>query len=375
MPKQYTEEFKKIAVQRFVTDESIPAICKDLQVAPSTFYRWIKLYHSIESEHHSYSPLEFDAISRRLVKAEHQLEIIRLTEIISKTPLQIRLCSLTQIHEQREQFSIHDLCDALEVSRGTFYNHIFRKADQTHRLREQAELLLQVQQAFDDSGQRFGAEKIRIVLAESGIHISKKRISSIMQELNLQSVRSDAKKEYMKREAYKKQNLLNRDFYAERPNQIWVSDITYFKGDNYRIYLCAIIDLFSRRVVGYKISQNCSTNLVTATFKKAFNSRGTPSNLTFHSDRGAQYTSAAFTSLLRQCGVAQSFSASGRPHDNAVAETFFANFKKEEAYRHSYSSEQDFRKSTDTYIHFYNEIRPHMTLAYKTPIHFEELYG
>jgi len=135
-----------------------------------------------------------------------------------------------------------------------------------------------VQQAFDDSGQRFGAEKIRIVLAENGIHVSKKRISSIRQELNLQSVRSGAKKEYKKRQAYKKQNLVNRDFYAERPNQIWVSDITYFKGDNYRIYLCAIIDIFSRRMVGYKTSQNCSTNLVATTFKKVFESRGTPSN-------------------------------------------------------------------------------------------------
>ena len=99
-----------------------------------------------------------------------------------------------------------------------------------------------------------------------------------------------------------------------------------------------------------------------------------PSSLTFHSDRGKQYTSAAFTALLQKCGVKQSFSATARPHDNAVAETFFASFKKEEAYRREYTSEQGYRKSVEQYIQFYNELRPHRTLKYKTPTAFEKAY-
>lgn len=136
-----------------------------------------------------------------------------------------------------------------------------------------------------------------------------------------------------------------------------------------------IIDLFSRCVVGYRVSRKSSTHLVTATFKSAFESRGCPSDLIFHSDRGGQYISDTFMSLLRSCGVRQSFSNSGRPYDNAVAETFFSTFKKEEAYRRDYSSAADFCKSVDEYIHFYNEVRPHQTLAYKSPARFEELYG
>ena len=97
-------------------------------------------------------------------------------------------------------------------------------------------------------------------------------------------------------------------------------------------------------------------------------------SLTFHSDRGKQYTSATFTALLQKCGVKQSFSATERPHDNAVAETFFASFKKEEAYRREYTSEQSYRKSVDQYIRFYNELRPHRTLKYKTLQAFEEAY-
>ena len=114
---------------------------------------------------------------------------------------------------------------------------------------------------------------------------------------------------------------------------------------------------------------------MSSTFKKAFQNRGRPTNLTFHSDRGGQYISGAFCALLRKCGVKQSFSKSGCPHDNAVAEAFFSTFKREEAYRHEYSSEADFRKSVETYVNFYNHVRPHQTLAYKAPARFGELYG
>ncbi len=114
---------------------------------------------------------------------------------------------------------------------------------------------------------------------------------------------------------------------------------------------------------------------MTSTFKDAFRFRGDPEDLTFHSDRGGQYTSDTFFDLLQRCGVKQSFSRSDRPCDNAVAETFFATFKREEAYRRDYSSEADFRKIVAEYVLFYNEQRPHQTLAYKSPVRFEELYG
>ena len=115
-----------------------------------------------------------------------------------------------------------------------------------------------------------------------------------------------------------------------------------------------------------------STNLVTTTFKTAFEERGRPRDLTFHSDRGSQYISKAVGELLQKCGVKQPFSATARPLDNAVAETFFSTFKREEAYRREYPSERHFRKSAGEYIRFYNEVRPHQTLNFKTPQAFEE---
>ena len=107
-------------------------------------------------------------------------------------------------------------------------NHIFRRADRSKYEDEQSQLTLHIKQIFDDSEQRYGAEKIRVTLAESAIHTSKKRIAAIMQELGLHSIRVDAKKVFKRNQQYKKQNLLKREFSASRPNEIWVSDITYF---------------------------------------------------------------------------------------------------------------------------------------------------
>ncbi|MEA4853505.1 MAG: IS3 family transposase [Christensenella sp.] len=228
---------------------------------------------------------------------------------------------------------------------------------------------------FDESNQCFGAEKIRIVLRENGIITSKRRITAIMKELDLHSVRTDAKRYYQKQHEKGKKDLVKRDFAAKSVNQIWVSDITYFKLNDSTVCLCVIIDLFSRKAIAYRVGKSASKQLVSSTFRSAYQSRGNPSDLVFHSDRGSAYIANSFCKLLKQLGVKQSFSATGKPHDNAVAETFFATLKKEEVYRRNYKSERDFIKSIDTYMKFYNEMRPHRTLAYKTPAKFEELYG
>ena len=123
------------------------------------------------------------------------------------------------------------------------------------------QLMLSIQQIFDDREQRYDAGKICAVLAGTGQEVSTKRVSPMMQEFGLQSVRTDAKKFYIKLQHRKKRNLLQRHFTVDRPNQVWVSDITYFKINNSRVYLCTIIDLFSRRVVGYRISHSANAGL------------------------------------------------------------------------------------------------------------------
>lgn len=373
MPITYPTELKIKTMRRYEKGESIKSLSKELHIAQSTLYHWRQQYCSIHTHNRTYTPAEFDAISRRLRKLVHEKEIIQLSGYLSTIPLQQKLATLESLYNQENNpYSVHELCDALGVARGTFYNHIFRRADRNKYEDERAQLMLKVQQIFNDSEQRYGAEKIRTILSQNGIIVSRKRISAIMQELGLYSVRMDSKKLYKKRQHQKKENLLKQNFSADHPNQIWVSDITQFKIKDYWVYLCVILDVYSRRIVGYRISRNSNTHLVKATFKSAYQNRGEPHGLTFHSDRGKQYSSKTFTSLLQVCGVKQSFSASGRPLDNAVSETFFATFKREEAYRRDYTSEKHFRRSVEEYIQFYNEVRPHQTLNYKTPQAFED---
>ena len=376
MPTEYPTKFKRQVIQRYEKGESIKALSQELHISQSTIYQWRKQYCTIQTEARTYTPKEFDAISRRLTKLEHEIEIIRATGYLDEVPLQRKLKTLEEMYRTEGcTYSVHELCEALDVARGTFYNHIFRRADPTGREKKYEELMLKVQQVFDDNQQRFGADKIRSILVKTGLQISTKQVAAIMRELNLRSIRTDAKKQYKKLQQHQKQNLLEQDFTAAHPNQVWVSDITCFKVNGYWIYFCIILDLFSRKVVGYRVSRNASTNLVATTFRNAYQERGRPKNLTFHSDRGTQYTSGTFTQLLQANGVRQSFSATGRPHDNAVAESFFATFKKEEAYRREYTSEQSFRKSVEKYISFYNEVRPHKTLKYQTPQSFEDQYN
>ena len=220
MPKEYSTKFKTEVIKRYQNGESILALSQELRIAQSTIYHWRKEFCSIKAANRIYTPKEFDALSRRLEKLEHEMEIIKRSGYIADVPLQKKLSVLENIYRQADNtYSVHELCEALDIARGTFYNYIFRRADHSKREEAQIELMRLVQQVFDDSSQRFGAEKIRVTLAGSGVRVSTKRIAAIMQELGLQSIRPDAKKQYKKQQQYKKQNLLERQFTADHPNR------------------------------------------------------------------------------------------------------------------------------------------------------------
>ena len=196
MPKEYSTKFKTEVIKRYQNGESILALSQELCIAQSTIYHWRKEYYSIKTANRTYTPKEFDALSRRLEKLEHEMEIIKQSGYIADVPLQKKLSVLESIYRQADNtYSVHELCEALDIARGTFYNYIFRRADHSKREEAQVELMRLVQQVFDDSSQRFGAEKICVTLTESGVCVSTKRIAAIMQELGLQSIRSDAKKQ------------------------------------------------------------------------------------------------------------------------------------------------------------------------------------
>ena len=167
--------------------------------------------------------------------------------------------------------------------------------------------------------------------------------------------------------------MLNQQFTVKRPNSVWVSDVTCYKFGNKIFYICAILDLYARKVVGCRVGLGNSTQLVKRTFKEAYENRK-PEKLLLHTDRGSNYASYTFNSYLKSIGVTHSFSRAYVPYDNSVMESFFSNMKREELYRRKYRSEREIHKAITDYVNFYNDKRPHISNGYKTPTVKEELY-
>lgn len=261
------------------------------------------------------------------------------------------------------------------MDRGTFYNHIKRakKENASHQIRRTA-LSHQIKEIHEASNQIYGAKKIRAILVEQGVRVSDKFVGELMEEMNLESIRKNSKALYSKKHSKKKKNLLKMQFDVKKPNEVWVSDVTYFKYGDRFYYICAILDLYGRKVIAHKISAKHSTQLISATFKLAYETRNRPENLMFHSDRGTQYTSHTFQKLLADLAVKQSFSPSGSPQHNAVMESFFSTLKKEELYRIDYRSVSELKARVTAFMDFYNKERSHSTLQYKTPNAYELQY-
>ena len=334
-----TEE-KQTLVACYHAGESVTEICADTGLARSTFYTWIEPYMTTTTDSgYVVSQQEFIKMKQRIRKLEQKVEILQKAGYCFRTASK----KLQELSKLYGQYSVHALCEALCVSRGTFYNHIFRRKEVTAYDKRRAEMKEHIRAVFDESHQRFGANKIAAVLSEQGIRISPQYTADFMQEMGLQSVTLYSKRDCQKKERLnKRQNILQRQFQADTPNRVWVSDMTCFKINNKYLYVCAILDLFSRKAIAHRVSPKNSTYLITFTFRQAFKNRNAPQSLMFHSGQGAQYTSKAFRKLLRMNKVVQSFSKSGQPHDNAVMEFFFASMKREEIYRTQYTSEQQF---------------------------------
>ena len=364
---RHTTEEKCRLVMRYQNGESAAHICEKTGIARSTFYSWVKPFQTTVTETGVLvTPQAFDALRRKVEKQAAIIQVLKSVNCTVSAPLKEKLSALEPLYGQ---FSVRTLCDALEVSRGTFYNHILRnKRDNTWYAKRRAEIGEKVREIYEENHQIFGADKICAILIQQGERVSKRFVTSIMRDMGLVSMSPTAKKDYQRLAvSIPKRNILNQNFTAEHPNQIWVSDITCYKLKGKHYYIAVILDLFSRKVIAHRISAAASTKLIAAAFREAYAERTPCPGLIFHSDRGTQYASQSFQQLLLSCHVEQSFSRTGRPHDNAVAESFFASLKREELYRRNYRSVAEFRQAVDDYITFYNTKRPHRTLNYKCP--------
>lgn len=230
-----------------------------------------------------------------------------------------------------------------------------------------------IEQIYHESNQIYGPGKVHAILKDRGYTISINVVSRIMHQKGLFAIRTSSKTLY-DQEQKRKKNIVKQNFTVKKPNEVWVSDVTYYKFNNMIFYICVIIDLYARKVIAYNISNSNNTRLVKRTLKEAYEERKPDDGLIFHSDNGSNYTSKSFMKYLNELNITQSFSRPHIPYDNSVVESFFKYLKAEELYRTKYKSEREFKESLAKYMTFYNTERPHTIIKYWTPDKWESKY-
>ena len=302
---------------------------------------------------------------------EKVISVLKEANCSPNAPLREKLREMERLYSK---YSVHVLCDAMNVPRGTLYNHMRRrKGDNAWFVRRREELKPLIQEVYDESEQRFGYDSIAAVLRSRGISVSNKYVRKLGREMGLFSIRNDSKLFYEKNNKGHK-NRVQRQFNPEAPNQVWVSDVTYYKLKGKHYYICVILDLYSRMVIACKVSKRNSSALVKMAIKEAHENRHPGEGLILHNDRGMNYQSEAVKSYIASLHILHSFSAPHSPHDNAVMESFFSTLKREELYRKDYRSEREFLEALSKYVSFYNNERPIKMFQYRTPAKREAEY-
>ena len=267
----------------------------------------------------------------------------------------------------QNQYTIKTLCQVLKVNRSTYYKHFYSKpAPRTCENQVIRKHILQIYSDYDNS---LGAYKIRRVLERDyGINISLGRVYRLINTMNLPKGSTEKPKwKHTHKENGNCFNHLNQQFNPSSPNSVLASDFTYINVNGSFHYLCIVMDLFSKKIIGRSISNCHDVNLTMKAFEKAYLDRGEPKYVLFHSDCGSEYTAFTFRQMLERCNVVQSFSKKSYPYDNACYESFFRHMKRECIKRKSFRNQGELRLCRFEYISRYNSKRPNSSLGDYAP--------
>ena len=257
------------------------------------------------------------------------------------------------IYRHKEQYSISEMCRFFHVSRSGYYGYVSRIDTAAWDL----PLAEKIRECQELCGKTYGYRRVHIWLERNGIHHDPKTVLRVMQKYGLLSV--VRRKKYRKYDGYlhRYPNLLNRNFSATKPNQKWVTDISYIPTKQGFLYLSVIRDLYDNSIVAYKTGTEQTINLVLNTIRAAKRKEKVTAELQLHSDQGFQYTSQGYYRLTQSYGITPSMSRRGNPYDNALAENFFSILKTECIHRVKLQTFVEARQLIDAYIHFYNHQR------------------
>lgn len=275
----------------------------------------------------------------------------------------------------RPDYAVGRICRIIEISRGGYYRWIQGKW--TKRKAEDKKLIEEIMEVHNQSRQVYGAPRIEKQLRKKGIRTSKKRVARLMRD---NGIKARSKKKF-KATTNSNHNLpvaenkLNQNFTANKPDQVWTSDITYIWTSEGWLYLAVVLDLYTRQIVGWNVNNSLSKELVYEAIRRPVARRKPSEDLIFHSDRGVQYASREVRMLLKNHGIIQSMSNKGNCYDNAITETFFHTLKTELIYHTNYKTRKEAELSLFDYIElFYNRQRLHSSINYMSPVDYEKLF-
>lgn len=277
------------------------------------------------------------------------------------------------ISEYRPAFPVKKMCLILEVSRGGYYK--WEQREPSKRKKENKMLLDKIKGIHKKTKKRYGSPRITQELRKEGLLCGKNRVADLMRKNNIQA---KAKKKFKATTNSKHNypiapNLLEQQFIAQGPNKVWASDITYIWTREGWLYLAAILDIWSRKIVGWAMGERQTKELVIGALKQAIGRRPVKKGIIHHSDRGSQYASTEYSKMLKKHGFQQSMSKKGDCYDNAIMETFFHTLKTELIYWEHYKTRSEAKKSIFEYIEmFYNRERLHSSLDYNSPEDYEQ---
>ena len=279
------------------------------------------------------------------------------------------------IAQYRAIWQTQQMCETLGVSRAGFYEWLGRP--ESDRAKANRELLAVIRDSFAQSDQTYGSPRVWRDLIAWGYRCSENRVARLMLAAGLKARRKRRRlpgDTGVRPENSIAPNVLDRQFVATGPNQRWVADFTYLWTDEGWLYFAAVLDLFSRRIVGWSMSHDMTAQLVTDALIMAIWRRGRPRELLVHLDQGSQYTSERYQALLSEFGITCSMSRRGDVWDNSAMESFFSSLKTERTSRSRYRTRSQARADVFDYVErFYNVRRRHSTIGYVSPAEFESM--
>ena len=277
------------------------------------------------------------------------------------------------IEDRRADYPVTILCDVLGVSPAGYY--AWRARPESRRAAADRELVEDIRRVHRDTRGRYGSPRIHVELKAQGRGVSRGRIERLMRHHGIRAIMARPRRVRTTDSRHGlpiAPNLLGRNFFAAAPNRIWLADITYIETDQGWLYLAAVMDLYSRRIVGWAMADHLRADLPLAALKMAISGQRPGAGLIHHSDRGVQYASADYRKVMQSAGFRASMSRKADCYDNAPMESFFHTLKTELVHHRHYATRAEAKRDIFAYIEgFYNRTRRHSAIGYISPIEME----